>query len=159
MLPDVVHPSVQRRAIRTAQLALDAADRAEVETQWARLREFFERWFRKQSGEFIAAFQEFATTDEFAGKVEDCLRQWLARRGFASSGPRWDRLRLGSPFPGLAAFDEARKAMADAVAAKTAAETALADLMKRIEQAKQDWRDGKFGVIPGDEFERIPLPD
>ena len=30
---------------------------------------------------------------------------------------------------------------------------------ERIEQAKQDWRDGKFGVIPGDEFERIPLPD
>jgi redox-sensitive bicupin YhaK (pirin superfamily) len=30
---------------------------------------------------------------------------------------------------------------------------------ERIEQAKQDWRDGKFGLVPGDEFERIPLPE
>jgi len=28
----------------------------------------------------------------------------------------------------------------------------------RIEQAKQDWLDGKFGKIPGDEEEFIPLP-
>ena len=27
----------------------------------------------------------------------------------------------------------------------------------RIEQAKQDWRDGKFGKVPGDD-EFIPLP-
>ncbi len=30
---------------------------------------------------------------------------------------------------------------------------------ERIEQAKQDWRDGRFGKIPGDEAEFIPLPD
>ncbi|HZV39167.1 MAG TPA: pirin family protein [Pseudoxanthomonas sp.] len=30
---------------------------------------------------------------------------------------------------------------------------------ERIEQAKQDWRDGRFGTIPGDETEFIPLPD
>lgn len=29
---------------------------------------------------------------------------------------------------------------------------------ERIEQAKQDWRDGKFGKVPGDD-EFIPLPD
>jgi len=29
----------------------------------------------------------------------------------------------------------------------------------RIEQAKADWRDGKFGTIPGDDKEFIPLPD
>lgn len=28
----------------------------------------------------------------------------------------------------------------------------------RIEQAKADWREGRFGVIPGDETEFIPLP-
>jgi redox-sensitive bicupin YhaK (pirin superfamily) len=28
----------------------------------------------------------------------------------------------------------------------------------RIEQAKADWRDGRFGVIPGDDREFIPLP-
>ncbi|WP_239804520.1 pirin family protein [Croceicoccus hydrothermalis] len=29
----------------------------------------------------------------------------------------------------------------------------------RIEQAKEDWRDGKFPRVPGDEAEYIPLPD
>jgi len=30
---------------------------------------------------------------------------------------------------------------------------------ERIEQAKLDWKEGKFGKIPGDEKEFIPLPD
>jgi hypothetical protein len=30
---------------------------------------------------------------------------------------------------------------------------------ERIEQAKADWRDGKFGAIPGDDKEFIPLPE
>jgi len=29
----------------------------------------------------------------------------------------------------------------------------------RIERAKQEWRDGKFGRIPGDDKEFIPLPE
>ena len=92
-------------------VALDAADRGEIEAQWRRLTEFFAKWFRSRSGEFLAAFQEFETTDAFAAKVEDCLRQWLARRGFLAKGAVWDRVRLGSPFPGLAAFDEGRRSV------------------------------------------------
>jgi redox-sensitive bicupin YhaK (pirin superfamily) len=30
---------------------------------------------------------------------------------------------------------------------------------ERIEQAKADWREGRFGTVPGDEEEFIPLPD
>ncbi len=30
---------------------------------------------------------------------------------------------------------------------------------ERIEQAKRDWDDGRFGLIPGDDQERIPLPE
>jgi redox-sensitive bicupin YhaK (pirin superfamily) len=30
---------------------------------------------------------------------------------------------------------------------------------ERIEQAKEDWREGRFPVVPGDEEEFIPLPD
>ncbi|MEQ8667497.1 MAG: pirin family protein [Rhodospirillales bacterium] len=30
---------------------------------------------------------------------------------------------------------------------------------ERIEQAKDDWRNGRFGTVPGDEDEFIPLPD
>jgi redox-sensitive bicupin YhaK (pirin superfamily) len=30
---------------------------------------------------------------------------------------------------------------------------------ERIEQAKRDWREGRFGKIPGDDVEFVPLPD
>ena len=30
---------------------------------------------------------------------------------------------------------------------------------ERIQQAKEDWRAGRFPVVPGDEVEQIPLPD
>jgi len=30
---------------------------------------------------------------------------------------------------------------------------------ERIEEAKRDWREGRFPLVPGDEIERIPLPD
>ena len=92
-------------------VSLDAADRAEIETHWQRLTGFFETWFRNRGGQFLAAFQEFATTDEFSAKAEDCLRQWLDRRGFPAKSTLWDRRKLGSPYPGLAAFDETRKAV------------------------------------------------
>ncbi len=29
----------------------------------------------------------------------------------------------------------------------------------RIERAKQEWKDGTFGTIPGDDKEFIPLPE
>ncbi len=90
------------------QVGLDAPDRPEVEAQWSRLKGFFDRWFLTQAGQFVAAFQTYLSTDEFAVKVEDCLRQWLAGRGFLPHGPVWDRLLHGSPFPGLAAFEADR---------------------------------------------------
>lgn len=30
---------------------------------------------------------------------------------------------------------------------------------ERIEQARADWKDGRFPVVPGDATERIPLPE
>jgi redox-sensitive bicupin YhaK (pirin superfamily) len=30
---------------------------------------------------------------------------------------------------------------------------------ERIEQAKEDWKAGRFGAVPGDDKEFIPLPD
>ena len=30
---------------------------------------------------------------------------------------------------------------------------------QRIEQAKQEWRDGRFPKVPGDDIEFIPLPE
>ena len=104
-LPDVyVFRYPQPPSIR-----LDDPDEAQVRTQWERLKRFFDTWFVTPSGQFLAAFQSFSSTDEFAEKLEDCLRQWLDRHGFKSEGPTWDRLLEGTPFPGLAAFDTARQ--------------------------------------------------
>ncbi len=69
-------------------ITLDSADRAEIESQWTRLKGFFDAWFRTPEGQFVAAFQSYALTDDFALKIEDCLRQWLAKRGFASRSNR-----------------------------------------------------------------------
>jgi redox-sensitive bicupin YhaK (pirin superfamily) len=30
---------------------------------------------------------------------------------------------------------------------------------ERIEQAKDDWKAGRFGTVPGDDKEFIPLPE
>jgi redox-sensitive bicupin YhaK (pirin superfamily) len=30
---------------------------------------------------------------------------------------------------------------------------------ERIEQARRDWAEGRFGLIPGDDQEFIPLPE
>ena len=30
---------------------------------------------------------------------------------------------------------------------------------ERVEQAKQDWKEGRFPLVPGDEEEFIPLPE
>ncbi|MGP8267730.1 MAG: tetratricopeptide repeat protein [Beijerinckiaceae bacterium] len=89
-------------------IKLDDPAEAQIKQQWEQLKGFFDRWFKTQSGEFIAAFQTYVSTDDFAAKLEDCLRQWLARRGCVPQGPMWDRVLNGSPFPGLAAFEANR---------------------------------------------------
>jgi tetratricopeptide (TPR) repeat protein len=104
-LPDVyVFRYPQPPSIR-----LDDPEEAIIRTQWERLKLFFDTWFKTPSGQFLAAFQNFASTDEFAEKLEDCLRHWLERHGFKSEAPFWDRLVDGTPFPGLAAFDATRQ--------------------------------------------------
>jgi len=84
---------------------LDDPAELQVKDQWEHLKAFFDLWFRTPSGQFIAAFQEFTSTDDFESKLEDCLRQWLLRRGVIATGPVWDRLVKGSPFRGLEPFD------------------------------------------------------
>jgi hypothetical protein len=93
---------------RDPQVSLDDPRRAEIEAQWTALKNFFERWFKTQGGQFVAGFQAYDGPDDFADRVEECLRQWLAKRGIAIR-EQWDRARFGSPFPGLAAFDLDRK--------------------------------------------------
>ena len=93
---------------RAPQVSLDAADFAEIDKQWRALLGFFDRWFKTADGQFVAGFQTYESTEDFAEQVENCLRQWLAKRGvFARE--IWDRARFGSPFPGLAAFEADRE--------------------------------------------------
>ncbi len=92
---------------RDPKVSLDDPKRPEIETQWRVLKDFFERWFKTSSGEFLAGFQTYDSTDDFAEQVENCLRQWLAKRGVVAREV-WDRARVGSPFPGLAAFESDR---------------------------------------------------
>ena len=103
-LPDIYvfrHP-------RDPVVSLDDPHKAEIERQWAALKGFFERWFKTPSGEFVAAFNPYDSPDDFAEQVERCLREWLEKRGIVAR-EIWDRARFGSPFPGLAAFDEKRE--------------------------------------------------
>ena len=80
----------------------------EIQKQWTALKDFFARWFKVSSGEFIAGFQAYDSPDDFAEQVEKCLREWLEKRRIVTR-EIWDRARLGSPFPGLAAFEANRE--------------------------------------------------
>jgi tetratricopeptide (TPR) repeat protein len=91
--------------------SLDSVDRIAIEADWERLKRFFDTWFKNPSGEFIAAFQWYQSTDDLAQQTEKCLRNWLVDRDILSEGPIWDRALNGCPFPGLAAFDADRRAV------------------------------------------------
>lgn len=65
---------------------------------------FWNHWFHDEDGHFVAGFDRFASADEFADKFEKHLREWLRRR---TDGVSWDIATRGSPFRGLAPFDEA----------------------------------------------------
>ncbi len=91
---------------KTADATLPTTDidrRRQAQTQLEALEAFWSEWFRSADGQFTAAFQTFATTDEFEHQVERLLRQWLQRRSLL--GPRlvWSEEK-GSPFPGLLPF-------------------------------------------------------
>jgi eukaryotic-like serine/threonine-protein kinase len=67
----------------------------------------WKRWTESEEGYNTAGYQSFGDPDDFEGKLEACLRQWLERRGVVAKGPVWDRKLKGSPFRGLAAFEAA----------------------------------------------------
>jgi hypothetical protein len=83
---------------------LDDPKRAEIEAQWERLKGFFETWFRTQAGHFKAAFQPFASTDDFEAQAEELLRKWLDEKVLHGRAVVWPFEIKGSPFRGLAAF-------------------------------------------------------
>ena len=83
---------------------LDDPKRNEIETQWQYLKAFFDTWFKTPQGEFKAAFQSFASTDDFEAQVEVLLRKWLEEKLLHGRSFTWPAELKGSPFRGLAAF-------------------------------------------------------
>jgi tetratricopeptide (TPR) repeat protein len=118
------------RHLKDPNPGLDSPDRSEIEAQWGALKSFFLRWFRGAGGQFVAAFQPYQSTDDFAEQIEPCLRQWLAKRGFEARETVWDRGALGSPFPGLAAFE------ADRARVFFGRDLAIRQAIQRLREAK-----------------------
>ena len=83
---------------------LDDPDRAEIEAQWQHLKVFFDTWFRTHAGQFKAAFQTFASTDDFEVQAEALLRKWLDENVLHGRSVVWPVEIKGSPFRGLAVF-------------------------------------------------------
>ena len=92
------------RCPQPPSVQLDDPSRAEIEAQWERLKKFFETWFRTQAGHFKAAFQTFASTDEFEAQSEALLRKWLEDNVLHGRAMAWPVELKGTPFRGLAAF-------------------------------------------------------
>jgi AAA ATPase domain len=82
----------------------DAASEEDVRRQWTRLKGFFARWFVSEEGRFRAAFQTFATTDDFEAQLERLLRDWLRDRMDRGGAVAWPIATMGSPYPGLQSF-------------------------------------------------------
>ncbi len=93
------------RCAKSPVVELDDPAGPTIRADWERLKSFFDTWFRTPDGRFLAAFQNFTSADDFAVRVEDCLRQWLVRHELVEQGKAWDRTLKGSPFPGLVSYD------------------------------------------------------
>ncbi|MFO1148284.1 MAG: ATP-binding protein [Alsobacter sp.] len=65
---------------------------------------FWDEWFLTPAGQFKAAYNTFESTDDFDGRLEAHLRQWLSDRNYLTTQVRRPVAVYGSPFRGLEAF-------------------------------------------------------
>jgi tetratricopeptide (TPR) repeat protein len=68
------------------------------------LDQFWERWFRSDTGHFIAGFQSVSDAGDFEQQFERNLREWLRRRNIGHIV--WNIATQGSPYRGLAPYEE-----------------------------------------------------
>jgi tetratricopeptide (TPR) repeat protein len=83
---------------------LDDPEAEQTQEQWQRLKQFFDTWFQAADGGFKAAFQTFATIDDFEAQLDRLLRGWLEDKVLHGRAVLWPTEVKGSPFRGLAAF-------------------------------------------------------
>jgi tetratricopeptide (TPR) repeat protein len=100
-LPDIY---VFRFAGASPSVAVEDPDRARIEHDWQVLKGFFQDWFLSEHGQFKAAFNPYASEDDFEAQLEKLLRKWIADKVAGGRVVRWPIAVKGSPFRGLAAF-------------------------------------------------------
>ena len=89
----------------------DTGRHAEFETQWRRLKDFFDTWFIAPGGQYKAAFHTFSSTDDFETQAEALLRQWIDEHVVKNRAVAWPIEVKGSPFRGLDSFGPRHSAM------------------------------------------------
>ncbi len=85
-----------------AAVPLAAEDRPQFEV----LKQFWQRLFVDSAGRILRAFQYFNSVSELQRQLDVCVRGWLLEQGYLRDAPAWNSAVLGSPFRGLAAFEE-----------------------------------------------------
>ena len=100
-LPDIY---VFRFGASSPSVAVEDPNRAGVERDWQVLKGFFQEWFQTEQGQFKAAFNPYASEDDFEAQLEQLLRKWIADKVAGGRVVRWPIEVKGSPFRGLAAF-------------------------------------------------------
>jgi len=86
---------------------LDDPGAERTQEQWERLKAFWETWFVDADGRYKAAFQNFASADDFEAQLDRLLRGWLEEK--IGRAVLWPIEVKGSPFRGLAAFGAKHK--------------------------------------------------
>jgi tetratricopeptide (TPR) repeat protein len=99
-LPDIF---LFRYAGGPPSIRIGQSDAEEIERQWRALGGFFETWFVTPQGQFKAAFNSYASEDDFDAQLETLLRKWLFARTTGGKVLSWPPGK-GSPFRGLNVF-------------------------------------------------------
>ncbi len=94
-----------RKAANGALLA--PAKRAQFQV----LEHFWQRLFVDPAGRILRAFQSFDAIAQLPPQLDLCVRGWLVEQGYLRDAPVWNSAVLGSPFRGLAAFEEQHAAV------------------------------------------------
>jgi eukaryotic-like serine/threonine-protein kinase len=101
------HPDVY--VFRKDEAPADSSE--EAKAQWKDLNSFFSRWFRAPDGQFLRAFHQFESADEFERLIDRLLRKWIAERVPRDRSLIWPIEVKGSPFRGLEPFDASHSAI------------------------------------------------
>jgi uncharacterized protein len=128
--PDVY---VFRKAADAILPTTDLEGRRQAEAQHHALEAFWDEWFNTKSGQFMRAWQTFATTDEFEQQLEQLLRQWLAAnelmpRSEAVSAASSDVWRFIDEPPAIEAVTEAGRKAASYIGKLSASRRDICDL-------------------------------